>query len=180
MLELLLVGCSSVVLLLHGANLFLRALFSRDAVARPIRQQQPGLARTVTDFHRRDDISSFPHELNRWTAACSNVAVATSRGASCVLARWPATDKTGFTKLQAESIGNPPLQSSRRNLRFDQLEKRSNIVLPVETPFCSVTYPFAGPTEDSRSNFIKGGNKNVQRRRLTSKVIAFSASSQLD
>lgn len=36
MLELLLVGCSSVVLLLHGASLFLRALFSRHAVARPV------------------------------------------------------------------------------------------------------------------------------------------------
>jgi len=38
MLELLLAGCSSVVLLLHGASLFLRALFApRHAVARPIR-----------------------------------------------------------------------------------------------------------------------------------------------
>ncbi|KAJ1284778.1 hypothetical protein BS78_03G231200 [Paspalum vaginatum] len=38
MLELLLVGCSSVVVLLHGASLFLRALFApRHAVARPIR-----------------------------------------------------------------------------------------------------------------------------------------------
>ncbi|XP_039851734.1 uncharacterized protein LOC120710135 [Panicum virgatum] len=37
MLELLLVGCSSVVVLLHGASLFLRALFApRHAVARPI------------------------------------------------------------------------------------------------------------------------------------------------
>nr|XP_015624710.1 uncharacterized protein LOC4325276 [Oryza sativa Japonica Group] len=37
MLELLLVGCSSVVLLLHGANFLLRALFARrGAVARPI------------------------------------------------------------------------------------------------------------------------------------------------
>jgi len=38
MLELLLAGCSSVVVLLHGASLFLRALFApRHAVARPIR-----------------------------------------------------------------------------------------------------------------------------------------------
>jgi len=38
MLELLLVGCSSVVVLLHGASLFLRALFAprHAAVARPI------------------------------------------------------------------------------------------------------------------------------------------------
>jgi len=37
MLELLLVGCSSVVVLLHGASLFLRALFApRPVVARPI------------------------------------------------------------------------------------------------------------------------------------------------
>jgi len=37
MLELLLVGCSSVVVLLHGASLFLRALFApRHAFARPI------------------------------------------------------------------------------------------------------------------------------------------------
>ena len=37
MLELLLAGCSSVVVL-HGAGLFLRALFApRHAVARPIR-----------------------------------------------------------------------------------------------------------------------------------------------
>lgn len=39
MLELLLVGCSGVVLLLHGASFFLRALFSpcHAAVARPVR-----------------------------------------------------------------------------------------------------------------------------------------------
>jgi hypothetical protein len=60
MLELLLVGCSGVVVLLHGASFFLRALFSpRHAVARPVRFVPCALSGSPRD-RAEELISLFP------------------------------------------------------------------------------------------------------------------------